>query len=109
MRNKLVVVADLGHLKAYRVEYDEASSHPRLELIGQLDTNGADGRLSDKLTDGAGRFAGGGRGQHEIRASGERHNIVLEFERRAIGELVRQINRFVKQEAESPVYFAAHK
>src|SRR5579885_716124 len=23
MRNKLVVVADLGHLKAYRVEYDE--------------------------------------------------------------------------------------
>ncbi|MDB6023371.1 MAG: hypothetical protein JWQ04_3228, partial [Pedosphaera sp.] len=84
--------------------------HPRVELIGQLDTIEADGRISDKVTDEAGRFAGGGRGQHEIRAAGERHNLVLEFERRAVGQLARSINQFIKREnSDDPVYFAAHK
>lgn len=110
MRNKLVVVADLGHLKAYRVEYDDVSSHPKVALIENLSTNEADGRLSDKLTDEAGRFKGGRRGYQEIRTSGERHNLKLEFERRAVGQLVQNINRIIKREnGTNPVYFAAHK
>ncbi|HWF18237.1 MAG TPA: host attachment protein [Verrucomicrobiae bacterium] len=109
MRNKLVVVADLGHLKAYRVEYDEVSTHPKLDLIAHIATDEADGRLSDKLTDEAGRFMGGQRG-HEIRASGERHNITLEFERRAVGQLAKNINHIIKRANNGePVYFAAHK
>ena len=109
MRNKLVVVADLGHLKAYRVEYDDVSSHPRVALIENLDTNEADGRISDKITDEAGRFKGARRYQ-EIRAAGERHNMELEFERRAVGQLAQNINRIVKREgSDDPVYFAAHK
>jgi hypothetical protein len=110
MRNKLVVVADLGHLKAFRVEYDGLSSHPRFAMIENLATDEADGRLSDKLTDEAGRFMGGQRGHNEIRAAGERHNLKLEFERRAVGQLADQINRIVMREnGNEPVYFAAHK
>ena len=110
MRNKLVVVADLGHLKAYRLEYDELSTTPRLELIENLATGEADGRVSHKLTDEAGRFAGGQRGRHEIRASGERHNIQLEFERRAVSQLAESINRVVKSQRDNqPVYLALHK
>lgn len=110
MKNKLVVVVDLGCLKAYKVEYDEVSTNPRFELIKNINTDEADGRMSDKLTDEAGRFHGGQRGQNEIRASGERHNIDLEFERRAICQLAKTINQVVSKDAEGqPVYFAAIK
>ncbi len=110
MKNKLVVVADLGHLKAYKVEYDEISTNPKFELIANVNTDEADGRLSDKLTDEAGRFHGGQRGQSEIRANGERHNIELEFERRAICHLAKTVNRVVSKDTEGqPVYFAAIK
>lgn len=110
MRNKLVVVADLGHLKAYRVEYDELSSHPKLDLIANMATEEADGRISDKLTDQAGRFMGGRQLQHNVRAAGERHNIELEFERRAVGQLAKNINHIIKRANNGePVYFAAHK
>lgn len=110
MKNKLVVVVDLGHLKAYKVEYDELSTNPRFELIEQVNTEEADGRLSDKLTDEAGRFHGGQGSQSEIRGNGERHNIALEFERRAIRQLAKTINRVVTGDAENqPVYFAANK
>lgn len=110
MKNKLVVVMDLGCLKAYQVEYDELSTNPRFELIENVSTEEADGRLSDKLTDEAGRFQGGQPMQNKIRASGERHNIALEFERRAISQLAKTINRVVTRDSEAqPVYFAAIK
>lgn len=110
MNNKLVVVVDLGCLKAYKVEYDEVSTNPRFELIKNINTDEADGRLSDKLTDEAGRFHGGQRSQNEIRASGERHNINLEFERRAISQLAKTINQMVaKTPVSQTVYFAAIK
>ncbi len=108
MNNKLVVVVDLGCLKAYKVDYDEVSTNPRFEMIENMKTDEADGRISHKLTDEEGRFHGGQRAQNEIRASGERHNIALEFERRAISQLAKTINRVVSKNPESqPVYFAA--
>ncbi|MDB6064479.1 MAG: hypothetical protein JWR26_687 [Pedosphaera sp.] len=109
MKNKLVVVADLGHLKAYQVKYDEYNSSPKVELIESLNTDEADGRVSDKLTDEAGRFHGGQRGQSEIRTYGERHNIKLEFQRRAIGNLAKTINQVVKKRAgDQEVFLAAN-
>jgi Protein required for attachment to host cells len=110
MNNKLVVVADLGHLKVYQVEYDEYNSSPRVELVESLNTDEADGRISDKLTDEAGRFHGGQRGQSEIRTYGERHNIKLEFQRRAIGGLAKSINQIVRNRAgDREVFLAANK
>ncbi|HZQ47437.1 MAG TPA: host attachment protein, partial [Verrucomicrobiae bacterium] len=73
-------------------------------------TGEADGRISDKLTDEAGRFRGGQRGRNDIRTYGERHNIELEFERRAICQLAEAINHVVRRDAGGqPVYFAAIK
>jgi protein required for attachment to host cells len=107
MKNRLVVVADLGCLKAYEVEYDGLSTKPRLKLIKELNTEKALGRISNRLTDEAGRFPGGNERSHpEIRAFGERHNIKLELERRAIKRLAQSINGLVKGRDE-PVYFAA--
>jgi hypothetical protein len=111
MRNKLVLVSDLGCLKAYKVDYDGVSTNPRVELIEEVTTEEADGRLSDKVTDEAGRFAGGERGHHVVRAYGERHNIVLELERRAIDYLAGKLNQIVKDNKndDRSVYFAAVK
>jgi hypothetical protein len=111
MRNKLVLVSDLGCLKAYKVDYDELSTNPKVELIEEVTTDEADGRLSDKLTDEAGRFPGGGRGYHVVRANGERHNISLELERRAIGYLAGKVNHIVKNHGneDRSVYLAAVK
>ena len=107
MKNRLVVVADLGCLKAYQVEYDGLSTTPRLKLIEHLHTDEAQGRVSGRLTDEAGRFPGGNERSHpEIRAFGERHNIELELERRAVKHLAQSINDLVKGRDE-PVYFAA--
>jgi hypothetical protein len=109
MRNKLVIVIDLGCLKAYRVEYDGVSTHPRFELIEEFNTVGAHGRLSDKLTDEAGRFAGGDL-KSGVRAYGERHNITLELDKRIITYLAESVNELVKREAaDLPVYLAAEK
>src|ERR1700757_4650225 len=97
MRNKLVIVTDRGCLKAYRVEYDEQSTHPRLELIESFNTTDAHGRLSDKLTDAAGRFAGGTANVKGVRTFGERHNIKLEMDKRVVRYLAGSVNDLVKR------------
>jgi len=107
MKNRLVVVADRGCLKAYQVEHDGLSTAPRVKLIEHLHTDEVHGRISGKLTDEAGRFPGGNKRSHpEIRAFGERHNIQLELDRRAVKRMAQSINDLVKGRDE-PVYFAA--
>jgi Protein required for attachment to host cells len=110
MRNKLVVVVDLGCLKAYNVDYDEFSTNPHLELISDLSTPEADGRLLDKLTDQAGRRRGGGGERGTTTSDAEMKNVRLEFQRRAINELAQNVNKIVKMNnGERSVYFAAIK
>ncbi|MDB6015852.1 MAG: hypothetical protein JWR19_341 [Pedosphaera sp.] len=110
MKNRLLIVVDLGRFKAYRVEYSELNTHPRLELLEAFDTVDAHGRLSDKLTDEAGRFPSGMRNMRGPHGYGERHNIQLELNRRTVNYLTQSINNLVKREPpELPVYFAAEK
>ena len=109
MKEKLVVLADLGHLKIYKMTQDEFSSSPQFELLEDFATSNVHGRMSDILTDGAGRFQGGQPYIHQIRASGERHNIELEFERRGVQQVANAINRaFRNLRGNEPVLFAAN-
>jgi Protein required for attachment to host cells len=110
MRNKLLITLDLGCLKAYRVEDDGFSSHPRLKLINSFNTTAEHGRISDNFTDAAGRFASGNPGLKGVRASGERHNIQLDLDKRTIKYLAGTVTELVNGEApEVLVYFAAEK
>jgi hypothetical protein len=111
----MLVVADLGCLKAYRITTDESSSSPRLDLIEAFYNTNAQTKLTDKVTDEAGRFEGGNPMSQAGGGNGERHNIQLEINKRAIRDFARKIELWVKHEltrdGEEPgdIYFAASK
>lgn len=99
MKKRLLILADLGHLKAYRLLYNAPGLKPKLELIGTFRTQEASGRLRDKLTDNPDLKRGDVAGtQQGVTSDGERHNIDLEFERRAVKELARHINDIIGNE-----------
>lgn len=92
--NSLIVVADRGSLRAYRVDPlpDRA---PRLSPVLELDLTVARAHLTETLTDRAGHFgsrdgagspgAGGGGG------SGDQPTLELENDRRAVKQLAAHI------------------
>ena len=99
MRNKWVVLADLGSLKAYKMDESGLNSHPRLELLESYENPEVHHKLSETLTDQAGQFARGSRvagASHEI-ATGERHNIELEQRRRWIRLLAERCNQVLRR------------
>src|SRR5579862_3873213 len=96
MIGKLIILADLGRLKAYRVSRDALTGNSKLELIENLDLAEAHGRMLDKVSDKAGRFpVSAGSGGMSI---GENHNFALEQQRRLVRQLGDVINDVVKRE-----------
>jgi Protein required for attachment to host cells len=89
MKNTLVVIADLGCFKAYRLEVSPAQRTPRLELIEQFDNPEAHKHLVDQVSDQSGRFPRGGAGMSD----GERHNVELEQRKRFLRQLADRFNR----------------
>jgi hypothetical protein len=98
--NTLLVVADLGGYKAYKLE-NHSYHHlqtPRLELLEQFSNPEAHGRLIDKVSDQAGRFprrTGGARAAGAM-ADGERHNIELETRKRFVRRMAERLNALAR-------------
>src|SRR4051812_1798572 len=96
MPHKLIVLADLGRLKAFRVTRDEMTSKVHVELAEELNFLDGPGKMLDKVTDKAGRFpaSGGANGG----GAGENHNLQTEIQKRLIKRLGEGINDLVKRE-----------
>src|SRR5205814_1002993 len=94
----LVIAADRGSLKAYRVN-ETPTRGPSLKLIQAFDITDAHGKLVDKVTDLAGRFpVTEGAGTHRGPASiAERTQLATEMDRRIQKELADQIAKIVSQ------------
>ncbi|SPE56795.1 conserved hypothetical protein [Verrucomicrobia bacterium] len=93
MKNTLVVVADLGCFKAYKLENNQPNRSPHLELVEVFDNPEAHGRIGDKVSDLGGRFPRGARNDGgSVMSDGERHNIELEMRRRFVRQLARRLN-----------------
>ena len=94
MKNTLVVVTDLGCLKAYRLENHHPEKPPRLEPIEEFNNAEAHGKLGEKVTDLSGRFPRRTGAQHGTGAmsDGERHNIELESRKRLVRQLAQRLN-----------------
>jgi len=112
LTGNLIVVADLGELKAYRVDEeivispkDEAQvSHKhnkgtliealRAELVTAVDFVEAHRKISEEVTDKEGNYKGAFGS-----ASGEPHNLELEIENRLLKEIAEALMRVVRDES----------
>ncbi len=98
MKNTLVVVTDLGCLKAYRLENSHPNQTPRLELVEEFNSAEAHGKLVDTVSDLAGRVPRGTSVPNAAGAmsDGERHNIELEKRKRLVRQLAQRLNALAR-------------
>src|SRR2546423_3162623 len=101
----LIIVADRGSLKAYRVN-ETPTRGPSLKLIQAFNVTDAHGKLLDKVTDLAGRYAANdGSGMHQ--ASIAETKLETETERRINKQLADQITKIAKSDGIGGWSFAA--
>ena len=105
---KIIIVADLGHFRAYRVIKNEGES-PRVELIESYDSVEAHGRLGEKLTDTAGRFGMSGGKNGAAKGYGEPHNMELELQKKVIRLIAGDVDSLISREGFPRWYLAAEK
>jgi hypothetical protein len=102
----LVIVADRGSLKAYRVD-ETPTRGPSLHLVQAFDLPDAHGKLIDKLTDLAGRFpVRDGAGQHHGASIAER-KLETEKDRRIYKQLADEIVKIIEGSGKDGWSFAA--
>jgi uncharacterized protein YxjI len=106
--SSLVIVTDRGGLKAYRVNATPTRG-PSLQLVQAFNITDAHGRLIDKVSDQAGRFAvSDGAGAHHGAASIAEHTkLATETHRRIQKELADQITKIVSSNRKEGWSFAA--
>jgi len=94
--SSLIIVTDRGGLKAYRVN-ETPTRGPSLQLVQAFNITDAHGRLVDKVSDLAGRFAvtNGAGGHHGPGSIAERTQLATETDRRIHKELADQISKIV--------------
>jgi hypothetical protein len=107
MARTIIIAADLGHFKAYRITKDPVEISPRVTLIEGYDSIEGHGKLGDKLSNSAGRFVRGGGKKESAKGSGERHNIELETEKKIIKMIARDIDDLIVREKCEKWYLAA--
>ena len=103
---QIVVTVDLGHFKAYSVTSDPLG-RPIIELIESYDSIEGHGKLSEKLSDVAGRFVGG-RGEGEVaKGYGEPHHLESEIRKKLVKMIAMDINSLIRKEDCGSWYLAA--
>ena len=108
--NTLLVVADLGGFKAFKIENHNAHRTPRLEFLDQFDNLQAKDRLVDRVSDLSGRFPRGtGMKAGGAMSDGERHNIELEMRKRLVRELAKRLNVLARNEEIEQCLLAASR
>ncbi len=107
--SKVIIAVDLGHFKAYRVTKDPFEKSPKTELIKSYDSIEARLKLSDKLSDAAGRYRQAGGRNGKAAGFGEAHNLETETEKRLIEQIAEDINELIAKEKCEKWYLAAGK
>jgi hypothetical protein len=107
MSVSLIIVADRGTLKAFRVTKDEIMGTERLEPIEQSGSLEGSARISDRVSDQAGRFPVGNATAGGQMSHGENHNFELEMQARSVRQLAEDIGRLVTEENPDRWFLAA--
>ena len=95
--DKIIITADLGHFKAYKVT-ETPAGRVKVDLIESYDSIEGHGRLGEKLSDTAGRFEGGGRAGETTKGYGDLHNLELDIQKKLAGMIAQDINVLIERE-----------
>ncbi len=117
MKNTLLVVADLGGFKAFKVDHGRETPAdlrlkrpPRLEFLEEFSNADAHGRLGERVSDLSGRFPRGmGLKGSGAMSDGERHNIELETRKRLVRQLAQRLNTLARSPEIETCFLAASK
>jgi hypothetical protein len=111
MKGTLILLADLGCLKAFKLENGEANRSPRLEPVEEFLQPQAHERVVEQVTDISGRFHRGTTKSNAAGAmsDGERHNINLEKRKRLVRNLASRVNRLAKDPEIDRCWMAASR
>ena len=107
MKRKLLIVADLGLVKAYQLDFTPNHT-PRLEQVGEVVLEEAHGRVLDKITDVAGRNSSPAQKNWGAPLADD-HNFRLELKRRLIHQISDHIQRLIEQSGSGICWLAAPK
>lgn len=109
--NTLLVVADLGGFKAFKLENNNHLNRtPRLEMLDRFENAQAHGRLVERVSDLSGRFPRGtGLKNGCAMSDGERHNIDLEMRKRLIRQMAQRLNELARNPDIEQCFLAASK
>jgi len=107
MNNKLVIVTDLGQLKAFRLETTPRHT-PRLELLEAMTLEENHRRLGDLVTDRAGRH-GAPTNKGWGTPMTDDHNLRLETKHRLVRKIAQHIQIILNRASHSGWWLAASK
>ncbi len=106
MSTTLIIVADSGLLKAYRISQKSLTHKHKAELVKSIFYEQAHKKLGEIVTDQAGRFRGSGKGSYNGGATGEEHNLVQDLQKKVIKHLATDIESVVKLYAADAYHIA---
>ncbi len=107
MKDKMIVLTDMEHFKAYRVVEENDPKRYSIELITSFENILPHQKLKERVSDRAGCFQGsGGRGIGG-RGCGDPHRIELEDKKRIARSIAERVNSLLSSNNFSTWYFAA--
>ncbi len=94
---KLMIIADMGELKSYRIDYLSETGRYHLELISDIDFIEGRKKSGDTLSDDRGNF------DH---SSGENHNAEHEVQLRLVRHIAEEISAMLADSVAGSCYLA---
>lgn len=106
MSTTVIIVADAGALKAYRISEKSLIHKRKAELVKSIQYEEAHRKLSEVVSDQAGRFRGAGKIFNAAGATGEEHNLLLDMQKKIIKHLATDIESVIKLYAADAYHLA---
>ncbi len=106
MISHILIVADIGTLKAYQISERSLVHRKKIELIKKITYTNAHRKLSDQLSDGRGSFRGSGDARSPRHGSGEAHHLKGERDKRAVCSIAHDIEGVISHTPADAYYLS---
>jgi hypothetical protein len=107
--SQVIIVANAGSLKAYRITESSVAHRRPAEMIRKIEYEPAHKKLSEMVTDRQGRFRGSGDANSPSRSSGEQHKLFEEMKKKSVRQLAHDIEGIIKHSLAEKIHIALPK